>query len=159
MAIKHLPYPGQSDLDPSLGQITDFRALNNSITNAQVLALHTTPITLVPAFDTLNLSVLIADELKVQYVAGGTAFTIGGGVLNVQYTGSGGLVAVTISPTGWLDQTTSGTKYGLNVNVANGHLPTPSAPLVLFETVANLTLGTGTIITDTRYRIEPVIIH
>lgn len=165
MAIKHLPYPGLSDLDPSLGQITDFRALtgvggNNIIfTSAVLLALFTTQIVLVPAFGPGT--VLIGDEIKLQFVPGGTAYTINSaGKFSVNYTNLAGVQAIQCVTVGVVDQAVNpNTAYGLNVNVTNGHIPTPNAALVLGITGANLTVGNGTLATDLRYRIEPTIIH
>lgn len=157
MAIQHKS-PTISDFDPSIRQIMSFRQLT-PITNAQALALFTTQIPLFPAFGAGT--VLVFDEIKIQYIPGPgpTAFTINGGKLSVNYTNLAGLQVGLVTTVGFLDQTTGSTSYGLNLNTTTGHLPTPNAPLVLAETVANLTLGDGSLLTDLRYRIEPTAIR
>jgi hypothetical protein len=156
MGINNKAYPGNSDFDPALRQITDYRQLQ-PITNAQCLALFTTPVTLVPAFGVGT--ILVFDEIKVQYIPVTTGFTINGGKLSVNYTNSGGLQVGQLTTTGFCDGTTNQCNYTLNLNVANGHLPTPNAPLVLLETVANLSVGDGSFLCDVRYRIEPSIVR
>lgn len=93
---------------------TNRRALNRrvekyikfSLTNAQILALNGTPITVLPAAPTGFIHLI---ERIFVTKAAGTAYTIGSNAgIDFKYTNSSGNVVVTTLPTtGFLDQTTA----------------------------------------------------
>lgn len=159
MAVAHRRYPSISDFSPEIRQIMSYRLIV-PITNAQALALFTTQIVTVPS---LGAGVTIVfDEVKIQYVPGPgpVAFTInGGGKFSVNYTNLAGVQVGQVATVGFIDGTVAKTAWGLNLNVANGHIPTDGAPLVFGVTAANLTLGDGSFVVDTRFRDEPTVVR
>lgn len=111
-----------------------------SLTNAQMLALNTTPITVVTAPPAGFAHVVYAMYLTCPAQA--TGATIGSATgLVAKYTNSSGASVTQSAPvTGFLDQTTTVQAYA---SEANSYLPVAAAPIVLYMTGANVTGMTG----------------
>lgn len=120
------------------------------ISSAEILALFTTPKTLVAAPGAGNLLEFIS--LLLAYDYGTVVYTIGTATdLQVKYTdASGAAVSTTQAVTGMIDQATDQLraidKVGTTVT------PVVNAALVLTLAVANPTLGDGTIHAKVAYR-------
>jgi hypothetical protein len=117
------------------------------LTSAQLLALFTTPVVIAPAGGAGTL--LVPDGISYRYIFGGTAYTIGTGVLKL-YIGSvaaGHALHANVA-TGLIDQAANRvipfvalitpTTIDTDANYLN-------QPLVIGNDVANFTLGNGTL--------------
>lgn len=132
------------------------------ITSAQLLALHATPITVVPApgagwYNHVN-------KWSVRHDAGITPYTIPTGAnLSLKYTNASGVVAATvINSTGFIDQITAQIKSanGLAGNAAapttsGDFTPVDNAPIVLNTLTAELTAGNFPIYLFIEYDLIP----
>jgi hypothetical protein len=123
------------------------------ISSAQILALFTTPKTLVAAPGAGKVLEFISLLLAYDYLT--TAYTIGAATnLQVKYTdAAGAAVSTTQAVTGMIDQATDQLRSldKLEVSVT----PVANAALVLTLAVANPTLGIGTIHAKVAYRVYP----
>lgn len=127
---------------------TNRRALNRRIgkyvkvtlTNAQLLALNTTPVQLVGALPNF---VHTFDHMYITVPAQVTGATIGSATnLQVRYTNASGVqVSTNLSVTGLFDQTTLVQGYASDVG---NYLTTVNAAFVLYLAGANVTGMTGT---------------
>lgn len=129
------------------------QAAQVTVTSAQLLALHTTPVALVPAPGAGNVIQFLG--ALVTYVYGTTAYTINSSTnLAVQFTdGSGATASSTLATTGVIDQTTNQVRQ--LSPVATTLTPVANAALVLSLAVASPTLGDGTLSVRTLYRVLP----
>jgi len=122
------------------------------ISSAEILALYTTPKTLVAAPGAGKLLEFIS--LLLAYDYGTVVYTIGTATnLQVKYTdAAGAAVSTTQAVTGMLDQATDQLRAldKLEASVT----PVVNAALVLTLAVANVTLGNGTIHTKVAYRVH-----
>ena len=145
-ANRKLTFAGAAQLDsPSIQYAVV------EITAAQILALYTTPKSLVAAPGAGN--VLDFVSLQLAYDAGATAYTIGtAGNLQVKYTdGAGAAASVTQAVTGMIDQTTD--QIRLLDKLEASTTPVANAALVLTLATANPTSGNGTVHAKVIYRV------
>jgi hypothetical protein len=128
------------------------------ITNAQLLALFTTPITIVPAPGVGK--ALVFEGAALWYVYGSAAFTVGSAsYFAIKPTNASGTAWGGVAPTGFVDQTSSQVRFMRPYNAASGEsgvTPVDNAPLVLHQLTANLTGGTGGVLRiRVLYRVIP----
>lgn len=119
-----------------------------TLTSAQILALFTTPVTVVGA-PGANKYISVDEVLVRAPLAGATAYA-GANAVEVRYSNGAGvkatgdIAAATLnSVTGQVDKTVGAATTALVVN----------APLVVAVPVANPTAGTGTVVLDVLYRV------
>ena len=128
------------------------------ITSTQLLALFTTPITIVPAAPTGFANVLLG---LVYTKAAGTAY---GSLHNciVSYTNAAGAEAgPRLTAVGFFDQTTVQSRYvfgcaGGAVGATGDITPVAAAPIVLSSLTGNLTTGTGSLTVCAQYLTIPI---
>lgn len=119
-----------------------------TLSTAQILALHSTPITLVPA-QGLN-TVTIVESIDARLVYKGTAYT-GGNNLEFRYTNaSGNKVTADMSST-FLDSSASA--YDHVAGVTTELTPVANSPIVVCVPAANPAAGTSPITFVVKYRI------
>lgn len=126
------------------------------LSGAQILALYTTPITLVAA--PAAGKALVFEGAVLFYDFGTAAYTVGtASSLSVKYTGAAGLALGGTSPTGFLDQATNQLRYVRPYTAASAEsgLTPVTAPLVLHQLTANMTAGDGTLAARVFYRVVP----
>lgn len=126
---------------------TNRRALNRRIpkyvkftlTNAQILALNGTPITILPA--PISTAFVHIVEIVIVTKAAGTAYTIGSNAgIDFKYTNASGAVATgTLPTTGFLDQTTAQVAFS---DAAPSGIAVAGAVIVANSKTADVT-GTG----------------
>ena len=128
-----------------------FRSKIVEVTSAEILALFTTPKTLVPAPG--EGQTLIFDELKIEHRVAGTPVAYGGIAageeLVVKYENAAGAIASeTQETTGWLDQTVGATKWLRRLPAVTAVLNvfSENKALVLHLLVGEITTGTGTLV-------------
>ena len=121
------------------------------LTTAELLALFTTPKTLIAAQGANTIVEFISAVLAYDYNS--TAYTIGtAGNLQVKYTdGSGAAASSTRDTTGFIDQTAD--KVHLLEKVGGTVIPVVNAALVLTLATANPTLGNSPINIKITYKI------
>lgn len=108
-----------------------------SLTNAQLLAMNATPITVIAAPPTGFVHII--DRIYGTKIAG-TAYTIGSNAgIDFKYTNSSGVVCANLPTTGFLDQTTA--QQSSTVQTA-GLIPVANAVVVAQSKTAEVT-GTG----------------
>lgn len=118
------------------------------LTNAQVLALNTTPITVIAA---QGAGISVVPTRAIVRTDAGTAYTVGGtSDLTFRYTnGSGQQLLGQIETTGFLDQTTTQARSVIGVSststTAGDVTPLANAPVVAFINAANVSGGTSPI--------------
>lgn len=141
------PELGSANLDPTLIQYATV-----TITNAELLALNTTPIALVAAPGAGK--VLELTSIALQYDYASAAFTIGSATnLQVKYTdGSGAAASATASVTGFLDQ--SADEYRVLPQNSSSIEPVANAALVLTLAGANVSAGGGSLVVKVAYRVH-----
>lgn len=124
-----------------------------TLSNANILALHTTPIELVAAPGAGK--VLVLENVIGRHIVAGTpaafANIVAGDDLNIRYTDGSGGIAATLETTGWLDTTADALQYAAH---ATSVKPVANAALVASLGGA-IDTGTGTIKLRLRYRVEP----
>jgi len=129
----------------------DMKYVKVTLTNAQMLALNTTPITVVSGITNF---VHIVDSVYATCPAQTTGATIGSATgIVLKYTnGSGTSVTNSMPVTGFIDQTTLQQSFAIGVT---GHLPTTGAPVVAYMAGGNVTGMTGTVSMRVYYRTFP----
>lgn len=123
------------------------------VTSAQLLALFTTPKTLVAAPGAGYVNQFCGALVAYDY--GTTEYTINGSTnLAGQYTnGSGATASTTRATTGFIDQTAD--QMEIMPALATAVVPVDNAALVLTCATANPTLGNGTLHVKVAYRVLP----
>jgi hypothetical protein len=137
------------------GRIGDAHAVQYAeveISSSEILALYTTPKTLVAAPGAGKVLEFIS--LLLAYSYGTVAYTIGTATnLQVKYTNASGVAVSTVQAvTGFIDQATDQLRAldKLEASVT----PVANAPLVLTLAGANVTAGNGTIHAKVAYRVH-----
>lgn len=139
------PLAAAANIEPVLTTVV-------TLTSAQILALHTTPITVISAPGANKAIMVLSVEARH---AGGTAYgnIAAGDDVQLRYTDGTGAIAFTIETTGFLDQTTAQLRH----NPANED--GPYAPVANAALVAHLpgAIDTGNfdLILRIRYLIVP----
>lgn len=122
-----------------------------TLTSAQILALHTTPITVI-ASPGANKAVLI-ESVETRHAAGTAYANIAGGDdILLKYTdGSGAQCFTTIETTGYLDQATAQIRHYPN-NTIGAHAPVAAA-VVVASLAGQIDTGDYDVLLRIRYRI------
>jgi hypothetical protein len=129
------------------------------LSSAQLLALFTTPVTLVAAPATGYYLEFVKAVLYYQHVV---AYTITGGQdFIVSYTNGAGTQLGQVAISGFIDQSTDQLRQ-MNpyraASGASGVTPTEAAPLVISFLTGNPTVGTGTVKVRTYFRLMSGIV-
>jgi hypothetical protein len=123
------------------------------VTNAQLLNLFTTQITLVPGVSGFFYVPRWFHAVK----DAGTAYTLNASTsFGIYWTNIAGAAAATVAPAGFLDQTGQLTIFGSGPFTASVVTAINGAPLVVGNNVANMTLGTGNVTIFCIYDIWPM---
>lgn len=125
-----------------------------TLTNAQMLALFTTPVTIIPAVAGFA---HIVSEVYATLPAQATGATIGSstGIILKYTNGSGSAVSGTIPVTGFLDQTANTQAFA---DASSAYLITPNVPIVITMSGANVTGMTGTVSFRVYYKTLPNVL-
>jgi hypothetical protein len=140
------------------------------LTSAQLLALNTTAVQLVAPPVTTGIPgylvpprgfLYVPTTLSIEYVYGGTAYTIGGTspVIQIEYTGKAGNL-ISLSPTGLLDQTVNTVASVTSVNIAPIALTNCAnlgLEVKLGGTTPTLTLGNGTVVITLLFNLQALL--
>ena len=118
-----------------------------TLSSAQLLAIFTTPVTIVPALGAGIVAVPVVATFN--YHNGGTAYTDGGGLLLVAWPGAQSGVSVTTA--GFWDQTQSTFADGSANRAAIPIATVANQAIVARQSVANPTLGNGTVAITVSY--------
>jgi hypothetical protein len=125
-------------------------AASISLSAAQIIAMGTTPITLIPAPGAGR--VIIVSDITMQMTRTGTAFT-GGGAVEFRYTdGSGAKVTADIAAA-LVTTGGAGVAYASVGGIEASITPVPNAPIVIDNATAAFAAGTGTAKLNIAYRI------
>jgi hypothetical protein len=154
-----------SELYTAAGEVLDasgaaLQSVDVTVTSAEVLALFTTPISILAAPGAGYANVL---EGVIAYKAAGTAYA---GVattedLSISYTNAAGLAVAGIETTGFLDQATAQTRYASTYKAASGIssiTPVENAALVIHLLIGNIITGTSDLKLRLFYRTIPTVI-
>lgn len=146
---KHTGVDGQQIRPQDLLQAANYFALAKiTLTAAQVKALHTTPITIVPAPGPN--SAIIVMGITARLVYNGTAYT-GANNLELRYTGASGAKVTADMGSTFLNGTA--TAYDSVAGVVTELTPAINAPITVSVPVANPGTGNSPITFTTKYRI------
>lgn len=119
-----------------------------SLTTAQILALFTTPVSLIPA-PGVGKAISIEQVTAKVLSTGKTAFA-GANAVEVRYTnGAGTKLTASDLAAAWLNNATD----RADKVVGAAHTLTANAPVVAVVPTANPTTGTGTVTFDVLYRV------
>lgn len=120
------------------------------ITSAEILALYTTPVTILPAPGTGLTNVLKSIKFSL---SAGTAYDgiAAGENLAISYTNASGQLLMTVETDGFLT-VAAGVKT-INTPVTNPLLLTENAAIVAHMLVGNVATGTGVLTLDIEYDI------
>lgn len=128
-----------------------------TLSSTQILALHTTPVTLIASIGTgstntnIN-SLIIVEGITAKIYAGGTAYT-GANNLEFRYTdASGAKVTADIANT-FINTTANTQAYAHVAGVVTALTPVASSPIVVCVPTANPAAGTGKIVLWIKYRV------
>lgn len=136
-----------AQIDPQLTQRARI-----TLTSAQILALNTTPITLVAAGGAGTY--ISVDEVVATLNAGTVAYT-GANAANITYTNGSGVAATGTLAAAFLNTTASTTGSVKAVAVAVT-TPVVNSPIVISVGTANPGAGNGTMSLDISYRIVTI---
>lgn len=141
----------------TVGATTIGNYVDTTISSAQLLALFTTPIAVIPALGAGLAAIPTAMTLSL---SAGTAYTIGSaGLLKVNYTDASGVeVMPRVTVAGFLDQSTAQLRNlngaaGAAIGSAGSFVPATNAAVVISQLTANVTAGTGVLKIRTFYRV------
>lgn len=128
-----------------------------TITSAQLLALFTTPISVLAAPGAGFANVL---EAVIATKAAGTAYAgiASNEELAISYTNAAGLKVMEIEPTGFLDQTTAQMRYASSYKAASATAsitPVENAAMVIHMLTGNITTGDSDLKLRLIYRTIP----
>lgn len=136
---------------------SQIKFVNVTITTAQLLALFTTPISILAAPGAGLANVL---EGVVAYKAAGTAYDgiAAGEDISISYTDASGLAVAGIEATGFLDQATAQTRYAGAYRAASGIssvTPVANAALMIHMLTGNIATGDSDLKLRVYYRTVP----
>lgn len=125
-----------------------------TITTGQLLALFTTPISIVPAPAAGYAIVPVSATLFLDYAGVAYDGIAGNEDLVFRYTDASGAIAGTIEATGFLDASADAHRV---VTFASLAVPTPAAALMLHMTTGNIATGTSPLKLKLNYRRVPLL--
>lgn len=162
-----MPNAGQSNINGSLRlteggvifgdinggvRVAEERFARVTLTSAEILALFTTPKTLVPAPGPGKIVEFLGMTLILDATATAYAGVDAGEDICVKYTNAAGaIVSTTLASTGFIDQTSD--QIRTIKPITTDITPVVNAPLVLHLLVGNITTGTGVLYANVHYRI------
>lgn len=118
-----------------------------TLTSAQILALFTTPITVIPAAGAGTVIVVNKLVAKLPYVS--TTYA-GANALEVRYTNAAGAKATADLPTSFLNSASTAYYKAIEASVA----PVENSPVVVAIPTANPTVGNSTIVLEIEYAVR-----
>ena len=126
------------------------RGVTVALTSAQILALNSTPVTLVPAQGAGK--IIIVDEILLEMTRTSTAYA-NGGALEFRYTNASGAkvtadIAASVVTTGG-----AGVEYNHVGGVVSSLTPVANAAIVVDNATAAFITGTGTAKIRVRFRV------
>ncbi len=124
-----------------------------TLTSAQILALHSTPISLIAAPGAGKAILPTKVEAFYDYGAAAYAAVASGDDLLLKYTDGSGTTVITVETTGFIDQTSDQSRFVLNSGALT---PTPDAALVAFLGGA-VTTGDGTVTLRIEYDVVTLL--
>lgn len=138
-----------------VGPVSPYQVATTNISSAQILALATTGVVLVPA---VTGQAIIPVDFSLDYIAGSTAYTDNGGNLAIATAASvtSGATGTWFSAAsaGFWDQTTSQAKIGTIGGAIGAAVASLNGMLVrIRQTSANPTIGNGTMTVTITYRL------
>ena len=120
-----------------------------TLTSAQILALNTTPITIVPATGAGTL--IQVDGITAKLVFNSIAYT-GANPISFAYTNASGVLVTGTVASAFIDSASGTNYYYAPANPsATGFVPVANAPIVAFVGTANPAAGNSTIVLTIRY--------
>lgn len=124
-----------------------------TLTSAQILALHTTPISLIAAPGAGK--AIVPTKVEAFYDFGSAAYAdiAAGDDIFLRYTNGSGAIAATVETTGFIDQTTDQRRFILNTGTIT---PTANAALVASLGGA-VTTGNGTVTLRIEYDVVTLL--
>lgn len=120
-----------------------------TLTSAQILALNTTPVTLIPAQGANTYIEVLAVVAKLDFNS--VAYT-GANAASLTYTNAGGAAATGTIASSFLDSASSAATKLVPVAVT----PVANAPIVISVATANPAAGNSTITFDLFYRVVTI---
>lgn len=134
-----------------------FQVRQTNLTSAQVLALHTTPITLVPAVGTIVTaasmnSVIIVGGITAKIYSGSSAYT-GANNLEFRYTDASGAKVTADIPNTFINTSANSKVFGHVAGVTTFLTPVANSPIIVSVPVANPGAGNGRIVISVFYRV------
>lgn len=127
--------------------------VEKTLTSAELLALNTTPVTLVPAVENYAW-IPVEIQLFLDYLSSAYAGIDAAEDLVLRYTNGSGSIVATVETTGFLDAAGSRRRHLINT----AGLVTPlSAPLVFHMTTGNITTGNSPLYTRTLLRLVKLL--
>lgn len=132
------------DLDPGI-----LKAAQVTLTTAQLLALHTTPVSLIPAQGAGTVIEIVSIHAKL--VFNSVAYT-GSNALEIRYTnGSGAKASADIAST--FINSASGTNYNLSKSTGTSIIPVANAAIVAAVPTADPGAGNSPMVLTILYRV------
>ncbi len=128
-----------------------------TLSSVQIKALHTTPITLVPALGNGATaanpnSVIIVEGITAKIYAGGTAFT-GANNLEFRYTDASGIKVTADMASTFINTTANTQAYDHVAGIITEFTPVFNSPIVVSVPTASPGAGNGTITFSVKYRV------
>lgn len=123
--------------------------VQKALSAADIIAMRTTPVALVPAPGANNL--IIVEDIVFKMVRTATAFT-GGGAVEFRYTDGAG-AKVTADVSAILVTGAAGTAYSNVAGVTTELTPVANAAIVITNATAAFATGTGTGVVSVKYRV------
>lgn len=125
-----------------------------TVTTGQLLALNTTPVTLIAAPGAGKAIVPVSATLFLDYAGVAYDGIAAGEDLAVRATDGSGAIALTVEATGFLDATADAHREAINTGL---FVPVANAALVLHMTTGNIATGTSPLKLRVRYRVVDLL--